>query len=54
VRQDAATTRPLAREILLTAWDALPGAHALEQRWTRLRARLRPTLVEVLRQTHEL
>jgi pyrroloquinoline-quinone synthase len=54
VRQDAATTRPLTRELLLTAWDAVPGAHALEQRWTRLRARLRPTLVDVLRQTHEI
>jgi pyrroloquinoline-quinone synthase len=54
VRQDGATTRPLSRELLLTAWDAVPGSHALEQRWTRLRARLRPTLVDVLRQTHEL
>lgn len=54
VRQDGATTRSLGREVLLTAWDAVPGSHAIEQRITRLRARLRPTLTEVLRQTHEL
>jgi pyrroloquinoline-quinone synthase len=54
VRQDATTTRPLARELLLTAWDAVPGSIALERRWTRWRARLRPTLVDVLRQTHEI
>jgi len=54
VRQDGATPRPLGREMLLTLWDALPGAHALERRWTRVRARLRPTLLDVLRQTHEL
>jgi pyrroloquinoline-quinone synthase len=54
VRQDGASPRPLGREMLLTVWDALPGAHALERRWTRLRARLRPTLLDVLRQTHEI
>lgn len=54
VRQDAATPRPLLREILLTAWDAVPGSFAVEQRWTRWRARLRPRLAEVLQQTHEL
>jgi pyrroloquinoline-quinone synthase len=54
VRQDGATPRPLAQELLLTMWDAVPGVHALEQRWTRLRARLRPTLSDVLHQTHEI
>jgi len=53
VRQDGATPRPLAREILLTAWDAVPGSHALGQRWTRWRSRSRPTLLEVLEQTHQ-
>ena len=48
------TPRPLVREVLLTAWDAVPGAHSLERRWTQLRARLRPTLVDVLRETHEI
>jgi pyrroloquinoline-quinone synthase len=54
VRQDGATPRPLVREVLLTAWDAVPGAHRLERRLSRLRARLRPTLTDVLRQTHEI
>ncbi|HEU4584078.1 MAG TPA: iron-containing redox enzyme family protein [Polyangiaceae bacterium] len=53
VRQDGATPRPLGREILLTAWDAVPGSHALEQRWVQWRSRLRPTLVDVLAQTHQ-
>ncbi len=54
VRQDGATRRSLGREVLLTAWDAVPGSQALEQRLSRLRARLRPTLSDVLRQTHEI
>ena len=53
VRQDGATPRPLGREILLTAWDAMPGSHALEQRWRQWRSRLRPTLLDVLAQTHQ-
>jgi pyrroloquinoline-quinone synthase len=54
VRQDAATPRPLLVEVMLTAWDAVPGAHGLERRIGRWRARLRPTLTDVLRQTHEI
>jgi pyrroloquinoline-quinone synthase len=53
VRQDGATPRPLAHELLLTLWDAVPGVHGLERSWTRLQARLRPTLLDVLRQTHQ-
>lgn len=54
VRQDGVATRALGHELLLTAWDAVPGTEAVERQWTRLRARLRPTLTDVLRQTHEL
>jgi hypothetical protein len=53
VRQDGATLRPLGRELLLTAWDAVPGSHAVEQRWARWRSRGRPTLIDVLKQTHQ-
>jgi pyrroloquinoline-quinone synthase len=54
VRQDGVTQRSLAREVLLTAWDALPGSHRLERKLGSWRARMRPALHEVLRQTHEL
>jgi pyrroloquinoline-quinone synthase len=54
VRQDGAVPRRLLHEVLLTAWDAVPGAHQLERRARQLRARLRPTLEDVLRQTHEI
>jgi len=54
VRQDGVATRALGHELLLTAWDAVPGTEVVERQWTRLRARLRPTLTDVLRQTHEL
>jgi hypothetical protein len=53
VRQDGATPRAIGREILLTAWDAVPGSHVVEQRWLRWRSSRRPTLVEVLEQTHQ-
>ena len=54
VRQDGATPRALATEVLLTAWDAVPGAHAVERQLTRIRTRLRPSLTHVLKQTHEI
>lgn len=54
VRQDAATPRTLWREVFLTAWDAMPGADRFERNLARVRTRLRPTLLDVLRQTHEL
>jgi pyrroloquinoline-quinone synthase len=54
VRQDSALPRPLLQEIVLTAWDAVPGADRVERGWMKLRRRLRPTLLDVLRQTHEL
>jgi pyrroloquinoline-quinone synthase len=54
VRQDGATPRRLLHEVVLTAWDAVPGAHRLERRARLWRARLRPTLEDVLRQTHEI
>jgi pyrroloquinoline-quinone synthase len=44
VRPDGHAARSLAHEILLTAWDGLPAARALESRVDRLRARMRPTL----------
>jgi pyrroloquinoline-quinone synthase len=54
VRQEGAVPRKLLHEVLLTAWDAVPGAHRLERGARRFRARLRPTLTDVLRQTHEI
>jgi pyrroloquinoline-quinone synthase len=54
VRQDGAVPRRLLHEVLLTAWDAVPGAQRLELGARRFRARLRPTLTDVLRQTHEI
>jgi pyrroloquinoline-quinone synthase len=54
VRQDGPVPRRLLHEVLLTAWDAVPGAHHLERRARLLGARLRPTLTDVLRQTHEI
>jgi pyrroloquinoline-quinone synthase len=54
VRQDAAVPRRLLAEVVLTAWDAVAGGHGLERRIGRWRARLRPTLTDVLRQTHEI
>lgn len=54
VRQDGVLPRRLVAEVMLTAWDALPGAHGIERRIGRWRSRLRPTLTDVLRQTHEI
>ena len=54
VRQDGVAQRSLAVEVLLTAWDAVPGAHRLENKLGSWRSRLRPALNDVLRQTHEL
>jgi pyrroloquinoline-quinone synthase len=54
VRQDGALPRALTREVLITAWDAMPGTERLERQLERFRARLRPTLSQVLRQTHEI
>jgi len=54
VRHDGPIPRRLVAEVMLTAWDAAPGAHRLERRIGRWRARLRPTLTDVLRQTHEI
>jgi pyrroloquinoline-quinone synthase len=54
VRQEGVLPRTLAREVLVTAWDAVPGTERLERQLSLLRARFRPTLSEVLRQTHEI
>jgi hypothetical protein len=54
VRQDGPTPRRLVAEVMLTAWDAVPGAQRVGRRIGRWRARLRPTLTDVLRQTHEI
>ena len=54
VRQDGAMPRRLLHEVMLTAWDAVPGAHRVERGLGRLRSRLRPRLTDVLRQTHEI
>jgi pyrroloquinoline-quinone synthase len=54
VRQDGALPRPLLEEVLLTAWDAVPFAQHLERRVSRWRSRRRPTLTDVLRETHEI
>jgi pyrroloquinoline quinone (PQQ) biosynthesis protein C len=54
IRQDGARSRTLASELLITAWDALPGVHRAERALSRLGARRRPTLADVLRQTHEI
>lgn len=54
IRQDGPLPRGLAREVLLTAWDALPGVGAAERGVARLRARLRPKLSRVIEQTHEV
>jgi pyrroloquinoline-quinone synthase len=54
VRQDRALPRPLLSEVILTAWDAVPGVQRLERQVSRWRSLLRPTLTDVLRQTHEI
>jgi len=48
VRPDGHAPRSLAGEILLTAWDGLPAARALESRLANLRAARRPTLDTLL------
>jgi pyrroloquinoline quinone (PQQ) biosynthesis protein C len=46
-------TRPLAGELLLTAWDAFPAAQRLQAAFCAWRDRARPTLGEILQRTQE-
>jgi pyrroloquinoline quinone (PQQ) biosynthesis protein C len=47
-RQDGATARSLARELLLTAWDANPVATRIEAGVQRMRARLQVTVDQLI------
>jgi pyrroloquinoline-quinone synthase len=50
IRADGASPRSIAYEILLTAWDGSPRLRAFEERYDALRARVRPTLAELVEQ----
>ena len=50
IRPDGPTPRTALREVLITAWDGMPRLRALEARYDALRARLRPTLHQIVEQ----
>jgi pyrroloquinoline-quinone synthase len=50
VRPDGAVPRTALHEVLLTAWDGIPRLRALEGQYHRLRARMRPTITEMIEQ----